>query len=192
MTVRDEQVRATRILNGLEEDPKLASELMTILYDELRKLATARMAREASGQTLQATALVHEAYLRLVDKDECKNEWASRAHFFKSAAETMRRILIDRARRKQRVRHGGDLKREDVDHIELPSSAREEQLLAIDEALGVFEGENPRKAEVVKLKYFVGLSNIEAAEMLGVSLATLERDWAFAKAWLFRWLKTNG
>jgi RNA polymerase sigma factor (TIGR02999 family) len=182
---------ATQLLNQVSRDPSAADKLLPLVYEELRKLASARMAREKSGNTLQATALVHEAYLRLVDKDQCEREWEGRAHFFKAASEAMRRILIDRARRKQCERHGGDLERENIEHAPIATPSKEETLLAVNEALDVLEQEDSRKASVVKLRYFVGLSNKETAETLGISLASVERDWAFAKAWLFDWLKRN-
>lgn len=182
---------ATQLLNQVSRDPSAVDKLLPLVYDELRKLASARMAREKSGNTLQATALVHEAYLRLVDKDQCEREWEGRAHFFKAASEAMRRILIDRARRKQRQRHGGDMERENIDHAPIAAPTKEETLLSVNEALDVLEQEDSRKASVVKLRYFVGLSNKETAETLGISLASVERDWAFAKAWLFDWLKRN-
>lgn len=185
------QSRATQILNQLSEDPGLTDELMALVYGELRLLAAARMSRERPGQTIQATELVHEAYLRLVDRGQCRDRWASRAQFFKAAAEVMRRILIDRARRKSRVRHGGDLKREDLDHVEPSSAGPEERLVEVNEALTALAKESPRKAEIVKLRYFVGLTSKESADILELSLATVERDWAFAKAWLFNWLKKN-
>lgn len=185
------QSRATQVLNQLGSDPGLADELMALVYEELRRLAAARMSRERSGQTIQATELVHEAYLRLVDRGQCKDRWASRAQFFKAAAEVMRRILIDRARRKSRVRHGGGLQRQDLDGIELPVAGPEEQLVHVNEALEVLSNESPRKAEIVKLRYFVGLTAKETAELLDLSVPTVERDWAVAKAWLFRWLKNH-
>ena len=182
---------ATQLLNQASRDPSAADKLLPLVYDELRKLASARMAREKSGNTLQATALVHEAYLRLVDKDQCEREWEGRAHFFKAASEAMRRILIDRARRKQCQRHGGGMERDNVDDVPISTPTKEETLLAVNEALDVLEQEDSRKASVVKLRYFVGLSNQETAETLGISLASVERDWAFSKAWLFDWLKRN-
>ena len=182
---------ATLLINQVGRDPSAADKLLPLVYEELRKLASARMAREKSGQTLQATALVHEAYLRLVDIDQCEREWEGRAHFFKAASEAMRRILIERARRKLRQRHGGGLARENIENVPLVKHSRNEILLALDEALDVLEKEDPRKASVVKLRYFVGFSNRETAETLGISLASVERDWSFSKAWLFDWLEQN-
>jgi RNA polymerase sigma factor (TIGR02999 family) len=179
---------ATQILNSLSDDPGAAELLAPLVYEELRKLAAARMARESPGQTLQATALVHEAYLRLVDPSQCVNEWQSRGHFFKAAATAMRRILIERARKKKSLKHGGDYQRESMEALEISNDAQEDRLLEMDEALNGLAQRDPRKAEVVNLRFFVGLSNLETAEALGLSLATVERDWAFAKAWLYRHL----
>lgn len=164
-------------------DPKAAGELLPLVYDELRKLAAAKLSREQPGQTLQATALVHEAWIRLAGSEP--RQWDNRRHFFAAAAEAMRRILVERARRCQRARHGAGLERVNVDEVEIAAGAREDQLLALDEALGKLEAEDPQKAEVVKLRYFVGLTNQETAEALGLSVATVERYWSFAKAWLF-------
>jgi RNA polymerase sigma factor (TIGR02999 family) len=173
----------TRLLQAIEEgDGSAAEELLPLVYEDLRRLAALRMAAESPGHTLQPTALVHEAWLRIAGEDHA---WQNRRHFFAAAAEAMRRILIDRARRRLRVRHGGGLERADVDAIQVPDAVRDDQLLAVDEALSALEQEDPRRAQVVKLKYFVGLTNPEVAEAMGLSLATVERDWAFAKAWLF-------
>jgi len=162
----------------------IADELLPVVYHELRRLAAARLADERPGQTLQATALVHEAWLRL--GGDGGKVWNSRGHFFGAAAEAMRRILIERARRRRRARHGAGWERgEEVDAIELAVPVPEERLLAINEALDELAREAPRKAEVVKLRFFAGLSNGETAEALGVSVATVEREWAFARAWLF-------
>ena len=166
--------------SGSEESP---DELLKLLYTELRTLAAARMKNEPSGHTLQATALVHEAWLRLGDPDE--NRWESRGHFFAAAAEAMRRILIDRARRKNRPKHGGDLRRTEFDDLDITAGADDERLLEVNELLDRLAVEDPPKAEVVKLKFFVGLSNAEAAEVLGVSEKTVGRHWRFAKAWLY-------
>jgi RNA polymerase sigma factor (TIGR02999 family) len=159
------------------------------LYDELRGLAARKLAAERPGVTLSPTVLVHEAWLRLgAGGEACGEErrWEGRGHFYAAAAETMRRILIDRARRRAAARHGGGLRRTEFDQVECPASLRVEELLAVDEALDALAGEYPRKAEVVKLRYFVGLGVAEIAPLLGVSVATVERDWGFARAWLFR------
>jgi RNA polymerase sigma factor (TIGR02999 family) len=164
-------------------DPKAAAELLPLVYDELRRLAAARLAQERPGQTLQATALVHEAYLRLVDQGE-ERPWDSRGHFFAAAAEAMRRILIENARRKNSVKHGGQLRRIELgeDFARDPSP---EQLLALDDALKQLAREDPVKAELVKLRCFAGLSHQEAARALGISRPTADRYWAYAKARLY-------
>jgi len=178
----------TRVLQSIEQgDPKAAEELLPLVYEELRKLAAHKMANEAPGQTLQPTALVHEAWLKLVGADQ---KWENRRHFFAAAAEAMRRILVEKARRKQRARHGGGLLRVEAEAIELSADTREEQLLAMDEALELLVQEDPQKAEVVKLRYFVGLTNQEIADTLGLSLATVERYWAFGKAWLYERIRS--
>jgi RNA polymerase sigma factor (TIGR02999 family) len=174
----------TRILSAIEAgDPHAAEQLLPIVYDELRRLARHRLAQEQPGQTLQATALVHEAYLRLVGGDEAQ-PWKGRGHFFAAAAEAMRRILIDNARRKRRPKHGGGRQRVDLDES-LCRSEGEDDLPAIDDALTRLARQEPRKAELVKLRYFAGLSLEEAAACLGISSATAKRDWAVARAWLF-------
>jgi RNA polymerase sigma factor (TIGR02999 family) len=174
----------TRILSAIEQgDPSAAEQLLPLVYDELRKLAAQRMAQEQPGQTLQATALVHDAYLRLVDGDKSQN-WNSRGHFFASAAEAMRRILVESARRKRRVKHGGDYQRVDLESGCLVSEEPSLDLLAIDEALTRLAAADPVKAELVKLRFFAGLTMPEAAAALGISLATAERYWTFAKSWL--------
>jgi RNA polymerase sigma factor (TIGR02999 family) len=174
----------TRILSAIEQgDPHAAERLLPLVYDELRNLAAQRLAREKTGQTLQATALVHEAYLRLVD-DNLARPWASRGHFFGAAAEAMRRILIENARRKRSERHGGNRRRLDLDAVNPTSEARDDELLALDEALGRLEQRWPEKAQVVKLRYFVGMTIPEAAQAIGISHATAERHWTFARAWL--------
>lgn len=157
----------------------------TSLYLELRRLASAKMAHESPGQTLQATALVHEAWLRLGGGSGAE-KFENRAHFFGAAAEAMRRILIDRARSKQAARHGGGLKRVDVDDMEISVPAEENELLDVHETLDRFAAHYPQKAELVKLRYFAGLTMAEAADVLGISTATAERHWAFARVWLFR------
>jgi RNA polymerase sigma factor (TIGR02999 family) len=175
----------TLILNAAQQgDPKAAEELLPLIYDELRRLAAWRMANERPGQTLQATALVHEAYLRLVGGQGV--QWQGRRHFFGGAAEAMRRILVENARRKKRLKHGGQLERVNVEDIAIPSPMPDEELLAVDEALDGLAKADPRAAELVKLCFFVGLSRAQAAEELGISIATAGRIWAFARAWLFR------
>jgi RNA polymerase sigma factor (TIGR02999 family) len=175
---------ATRLLNASAQgDPRAAAELLPLVYDELRRLAAQKLAQEAPGQTLEATALVHEAYLRLVG--DHRDAWDNRRHFFAAAAEAMRRILVEQARRKRRVRHGGGKKRSDLEEgcalLQPPS----EDLLALDEALTRLTALNPDRAEVVKLRYFAGLTMSEIAQALGISLPTAERYWAFARTWLY-------
>ena len=182
----------TRVLSAIEQgDPSAAEELLPLVYDELRKLASDRLAKESPGQTLQPTALVHEAYVRLVDTDQAAR-WDSRGHFFAAAAESMRRILVDRARRKLRPKHGGDRKRVDLEkgHLAIDDGSR--QLLALDEALNRLHHEDPVKAELVKLRYFAGLSLEESAKALGVSRATASRYWSYAKTWLYCALEDAG
>jgi RNA polymerase sigma factor (TIGR02999 family) len=176
----------TRLLDAAAGgDPKAAAELLPLVYDELRKLAARRLGQEKPGQTLQATALVHEAYLRLVG-DRPGQPWNGRGHFFGAAAEAMRRILVDQARRKRRPKHGGGRERIDFDEVALPADDhRAADLLALDEALTAFAREEPAKAELVKLRYFAGLTLEEAAACLGISPATATRHWAVARAWLF-------
>ncbi len=178
----------TRILDRVSEgDPTAAEQLLPLVYEELRKLAAAKMGHEPVGQTLQATALVHEAWLRLIGgKDQ---HWNSRGHFFGAAAEAMRRILVEVARRKSRLRHGGDAERVPVEEIEIAAAIPEDRLLQVNEALDHLEVEAPETARVVKLRYFAGLSSPQVSEMLGVSLRSVERQWTWAKAWLFRWIR---
>ena len=167
-------------------DPCAAEELLPLVYDELRRLAAARMAREAPGQTLQATALVHEAWLRLGGEDQ--PAWANRAHFFAAAAEAMRRILIDNARRKLAARHGGQLEKVSANDtlFELPATGVDNrELLLVNDALDALAAHDPRKAELVKQRYFIGLSLEEAAEVLGISERTAKRDWVYARTWLY-------
>jgi RNA polymerase sigma factor (TIGR02999 family) len=178
----------TRILSAIEQgDPTAANQLLPLVYDELRKLAAHKLAQEKPGQTLQATALVHEAYLRLVDVDRA-SDWDSRGHFFAAAAEAMRRILVEKARRKQRLRHGGELQQHPLEENEPAIAAPVDalDLLALSEALDGLEAASPRRAQLVKLRYFAGFTLPEAAEMLGVSQSTAEADWTYAKAWLKR------
>jgi RNA polymerase sigma factor (TIGR02999 family) len=182
----------TRILSQSEAgDPKAAAQLLPLVYDELRKLAAARMAGEAPDHTLQATALVHEAYLRLVDGEHQKH-WDSRAHFFAAAAEAMRRILVDSARRRGSVKRGGGRLRESLHEAVLAAPDAPADLLALDEALSRLETTDPRAAELVKLRYFAGLTIPEAADALGVSPRTADDIWAYARAWLFRELQGTG
>lgn len=178
----------TLILNRAQEgDPQAAAELLPRVYEELRRLAACRMAREAPGHTLQPTALVHEAWLRL--GGDGAPVFANRAHFFGSAAEAMRRILVESARRKKRLKHGGELERVDVNAVEIPLPMPDDELLALDEALDRLAVVDRRAAEVVKLCFFAGLTQEEAARELEVSLSTAERLWSFARAWLFRELE---
>jgi RNA polymerase sigma factor (TIGR02999 family) len=174
----------TRILDAIQRgDSKPADELLPLVYDELRKLAAHKMAHQPPGQTLQATALVHEAYLRLLGKEQV--QWNSRGHFFSAAAEAMRRILIERARKKSARKHGGMLKRVDFDSIDIALDTDDDLLLLLDEALEEFKRKDPTAAELIKLRFFVGLSNDQAAQMLGVSERTAKRSWAYARAWLY-------
>src|SRR5262245_470417 len=175
----------THILSALEQgDPSAAEQLLPLVYDELRKLAAARLAAEPAGQTLQPTALVHEAYLRLVGGEE--RAWDSRGHFFAAAAEAMRRIVVETARRKMRLKHGGDRERVDVELADLPTRLPPDDLLALDEALGGLEKLDPVKAKLVTLRYFAGLTIEQAAEVLNISRVTAHRYWTFARAWLHR------
>ncbi len=175
----------TRILQAMEAgDVAATDQLLPVVYAELRKLARGKISQEAAGQTLTATALVHEAYLRLVG-DDASQQWDHRGHFFAAAAESMRRILIETARRKKRIKHGGELDRIDLPEIEAPLFSKSDDLLALDDALTLFAKEDPAKAELVKLRYFAGLSEQEAADLLGISRATAARHWAYARAWLF-------
>ena len=180
----------TRILDRVQQGhPQAAEELLPLVYDELRKLAASKMANEVPGQTLQPTALVHEAWLRLVGDESSR--WKNRGHFFGAAAEAMRRILIDSARRRQARRHGGDMERTDLDAVELPAPQSDERVLAINEALARFESVDRNAAELVKLRCFVGLNMPEAAEALNLPLRSAERLWAYARAWLRREMDTS-
>jgi len=170
-------------------DKKAAEELLPLVYDELRRLAAARMAHESPGQTLQATALVHEAWLRLVGSNE--TVWNGRGHFFGAAAEAMRRILLDRARKKGRVRHGGNLQRLDLDQVTVATQDSDDVIIALHDALEKLAAESPQKAEIVKLRYFGGLEHAEIAEVLGVSEPTVRRHWAYARSWLYAELKAQ-
>src|SRR6266851_511882 len=181
----------TRILNAIQHgDGKAADELLPLVYQELRRLAAHKMANEAAGQTLQPTALVHEAWLRLVGNQN--QQWHGRAHFFGAAAEAMRRILIERARRKRAARHGGGQQRVDFEQVEVAAFSDDEQLLAVSEALDKLAAQNKLEAELVKLRYFVGMTLDEASEVLGMSARSADNYWAHARAWLFRELKGQG
>jgi RNA polymerase sigma factor (TIGR02999 family) len=179
----------SRILSAIQDgDLRAGERLLPLVYEELRRLAAQRVAMEKPGQTLQATALVHEAYLRLVGGGRASPQWDSRGHFFAAAAEAMRRILIDQARRKKSEKAGGQLRRVDLndDALAAPSDEHDaEQLLALDEALREFELEDPLKARLVKLRYFAGLPLAEAAAAMGISLATAKRHWVYARSWLY-------
>lgn len=176
----------TQILSQIEQgDQKAAEELLPLVYDELRKLAAARMAQENPGQTLQATSLVHDAYIRLVDVEKAQH-WDSRGHFFAAAAEAMRRIVIENARRKQREKHGGGLVRIELLDIDLATKAADEHILVLDDALERFAELRPQAAELVKLRFFAGLTVDQAATVIGVSSRTARRLWVFAQAWLRR------
>ena len=175
----------TRILDRAQlGDPKAAEELLPLVYDELRRLAAYKMANEATGHTLQPTALVHEAWLRLIGNENQK--WDGRPHFFAAAAEAMRRILIERARSKHAARHGGDQQRVDIQEMDLVSPDNDDQLLAVNDALDKLSMEHKVEAELVKLRYFVGMTNDEAAEVLGISPRTAKYYWTHARAWLYR------
>ncbi len=174
----------TRILSSAQEDPRAAEQLLPLVYGELRKLAAARLASEKPGQTLQPTALVHEAYMRLVG-GESSDAWNSRGHFFAAAAESMRRILIDQARAKGAAKRGGNFHRVEAAEIVQPTGTDAIDLLALDEALAELEREHPENALMVKLRFFAGFNLEDSAAAAGVSRATAERRWAFARAWLF-------
>ena len=181
----------TQLLSEIDAgDPKAADQLLPLVYDELRRLAAAKMAQEKPGQTLQATALVHEAWLRLVGAEE-QRAWNSRGHFFGAAAEAMRRILIESARRKARLRHGGELERVPVDQIDIAAALPEDRLIQVSEALDELDREAPEAAQVVKLRYFAGLTQEQVAGAMGISLRSAERHWTWAKAWLFQWIRDH-
>jgi RNA polymerase sigma factor (TIGR02999 family) len=184
--------RVTRVLAAIQQgDAQAAKQLLPLVYDELRRLAACRLGRESPGQTLDATALVHEAYIRLVDVPQAQ-PWQNRAHFFAAAAEAMRRILVENARRKQAARRGGDLQRVELGDACLIEAQRSQELVALDEALGKLAEEDPAKEELVKLRYFGGLSIDEAALVLGISRATANRYWAYARAWLYAEITGDG
>lgn len=174
----------TQILSQIEQgDPSASDQLLPLVYEELRKLAAAKIAHEKPGQTLQATDLVHEAYMRLVDVDRAQ-QWDSRRHFFSAAAEAMRRILVEKARRRGRLKHGGAAQRVELDDNQWVTYTTPDQLLAVDESLARLVQEDATAAEIVKLRYFVGMSVAEAAEALGIHRATAHRHWAYARAWI--------
>jgi len=176
----------TQILDAIQQgDSKAADELLPLVYSELRKLAAHRMSNEAPGHTLQPTALVHEAWMRLVGGDG-KAQFQNRGHFFGAAAEAMRRILIDNARRKRAQRHGGGQQKLDIQEVEIAAAATDDELLALNDALDKLARQDKQKAELVKLRYFAGMDFEEAAEVLGISVPTANRWWAFARAWLFK------
>ena len=180
--------QVTQILKSVGHgDEQAAEKLLPLVYDALRRLAAVRMANEAPGNTLQPTALVHEAWLQLVGPNPA--HWNSRGHFFGAAAEAMRRILLQRARKKGRLRRGGDLQRVDLDEVTLATHDQDDVILAINEALEKLEVESPQKAQIVKLRYFGGLGHAEIAEVLGVSEPTVRRHWAYARSWLYAELK---
>jgi RNA polymerase sigma factor (TIGR02999 family) len=179
----------TRILSALEQgDPHTADQLLPLVYEELRRLAARKLAQEKPGQTLQTTALVHEAYLRLVDVEN-PEQWNGRGHFFAAAAEAMRRILIENARRKKRIKHGGDLERVEFDGLELPTRMSDDELLALHEALEVLAEQDPVKARLVTLRYFAGMTIEQAAEVLQISRVTAHRYWTYARAWLHQQIR---
>ena len=180
----------TQMLTAIERgEPCAAENLLPLVYEELRRVAAARLARERPGQTLQATALVHEAWLRVTSPGQ--PQWQGRRHFFGAAAQAMRRILVENARRKKRLRHGGELQRVDIAEVEVASPMPDDELLALDDALDKLAEVNPRAAELVKLCFFTGLTQEQAAEQIGVSVATAERTWTFARAWLFQEIKKD-
>jgi RNA polymerase sigma factor (TIGR02999 family) len=185
--VMPETAEITQVLNAIGRSEEGAAEkLLPLVYAELRRLAAARMAQEMSGQTLQPTALVHEAWLRLVKDGD--RTWQNRAHFFGAAAEAMRRILIERARHRSRLKHGGGQARLNIEDLELAQTTPDDKVLMVDEAMARLKEEDPELERIVVLKFFGGLSNAEIAETLGLALRTLDRQWAYARAWLFRYI----
>ena len=175
----------TRILNAIEHgDEKASEKLLPLVYEKLRHLAAQKMSQERPGQTLQATALVHEAYIRLVEGTD--QNWNSRGHFFKAAAEAMRRILVENARRKKRIKRGGKREKLALDQVAITTEGPDVDMLALDEALAKLEADDPEKASIVKLRYFAGLTNSQAAEILKISIATANRHWSYARSWLFQ------
>lgn len=181
----------TRLLEAIDQgDPRASEELLPLVYEELRRLAAAKLSQERPGQTIQATALVHEAYLRLVGGDKSP-QWDSRWHFFAAAAESMRRIILNRARDKRRLKRGGEWRRVDLDRIEASLGDEDDEIVQLAEALEELEREDAEAAQVVKLRFFAGLKHREVATALGISLRTAERQWAFAQAWLYERLRPN-
>ncbi len=181
----------TQILQAIEGgDPRAAEELLPLVYDELRKLAAARMANEQPGQTLQATALVHEAWMRIAGAGN--SHWNSRGHFFAAAAEAMRRILVEIARRKSRLKHGAGAVHQAVDEVTIAAAVPEDRLVQLNDALAQLEHEDPEAARIVNLRYFAGLTNEQVAEVLNLSLRSVERRWTWAKAWLFDSIRNQG
>jgi RNA polymerase sigma factor (TIGR02999 family) len=182
----------TRILSGIESgDPSAAEQLLPLVYEELRKLAAQKLAQEKPGQTLQATGLVHEAYIRLVDVDQAQH-WNSRGHFFAAAAEAMRRILIDNVRHKQSLKGGGDRRRQELDVAEITVPETSDDVVALDDALHKLAEVDKSAAEVVRLRFFAGLPLMEVAKVLGISPRTADRLWAYARAWLHQEIKRGG
>ena len=180
----------TRILEAAQQGASdAAAQLLPLVYEELRRIAAAKMAHEAPGQTLQPTALVHEAWLRL--GGDAQPAWQSRAHFFSAAAEAMRRILIDRARSKASLRHGGRWQRVDIEHVTVAYEDADDTVLAVHEALDKLAAQQARKAEIVKLRYFVGMTHHEIADALGIAEPTVRQDWAYARSWLYAELKSQ-
>jgi RNA polymerase sigma factor (TIGR02999 family) len=187
----DRMSDVTRLINAIGEgDPQASAELLPLVYDELRRLAAERMAHDRPGQTLQATALVHEAYLRLVGSDNSP-QWDNRWHFFAAAAEAMRRIVLNAARDKKRLKRGGNFRRIDLDQVDLASDTTDLDLVALDEALRELERDDAVAAQVVKLRFFAGMKQREVAAAMGISLRTAERQWAFAQAWLYDRLRRD-
>ena len=182
----------TQILSQIEKgDRQAVEQLLALVYDRLRTLAAQKMAREKPGQTLQATALVHEAFLRLINVEQPQH-WDSRRHFFAAAAEAMRRLLVENARRKRRIKRGAGLRRTSIEKVEVVCPASQMDVVALSDALDKLAGEAPEKAEVVRLRYFAGLSHQEIAEILGVSVVTVKRYWRYARVWLHRQLESDG
>ncbi len=182
----------TRILTAIEQgDPAATDQLLPLIYDELRRLAEAKLAKEKSGQTLQATALVHEAYLRLIGSGSDQLQWDGRGHFFAAAAEAMRRILVEQARRKKSVKAGGELNRIALSQVDVVQERMPLDLVALDEAFSKLELVHPRKAQLVKLRYFGGLTIEQAAQALGIARSTVDADWAYAKSWLKLEIRKN-
>lgn len=180
----------TQVLQAVERGEKTSDDLLPLVYYELRRIAMARMAREQPGQTLQATALVHEAWLELVG--DGNRSWQNRAHFFGAAAHAMRRILMLKARRKSRLKHGGGQVRLNIEEHEIAENAADEKILLIDEALKELEKVDSKQARIVEMKFFGGMTNLEVAQNLEISERSVDRDWACAKAWLFQWIRSEG